>query len=102
MSDAVTSELTLIIARLLADVDQHFHDEQEIMGAGSFPGTAQHTEEHTKLLSDGTELFRKFEESILSADELNQILVYDVILTHMLGADHVYFQFLCGATASRT
>jgi len=102
ISDAVTSELTLIIASLLAEVVQHFHDEQEIMEAEAFPGTAQHTEEHTKLLSDGAELFRRFKESILSADEICKILVYDVILTHMLGADRVFFQFLCDATARDT
>jgi len=102
MSDAVNSDLILIIASLLAEVGQHFHDEQEIMEAEAFPGTAHHTKEHTKLLSDGTELFRKFKESILSADELCQIIVYDVILVHMLGADRVFFQFLCDATARDT
>ena len=44
MSDAVTSDLTLIIASLLAEVGQRFYDEQEIMEAEAFPGTAQQTD----------------------------------------------------------
>ena len=97
--DSATPEISLIIDRLLTEVGRHFRDEQEIMEADSFPGTTQHTEEHNKLLSDGVELFRQYKEYIISAGELCQILVYDVILVHMLGSDRLYFQFLCDAAA---
>ena len=86
-------EISVMIGRLLADVTQHFHDEQIILERIMFPGLHEHVSEHTKLLARGVELSKYFEAGTLSVGDVFQFLAYDVVMIHMLGADREYFPF---------
>ena len=61
LSGRPTPEISAIIARLLADVGQHFRDEQSILETAAFPGLSEHIAEHTKLFTRGVELARQFD-----------------------------------------
>ena len=86
--------ISSIISQLLADVTQHFHDEQLILENAGFPGLQQHIEEHTKLLFKGLELSKRFNDGTLSVGDIFQFLAYDVVMIHMLGADREYFSHI--------
>jgi len=95
LSARPSTEIAAIIARLLADVSQHFHDEETILAAADFPSLSQHAEEHAKLLAKGLELSQGFKASALTTvGDLFQFLVYEVVMLHMLKADLEYFPFI--------
>jgi len=60
----------------------------------AFPGLKKHLEEHDRLVARGVELSEQFEASTLSVGALFQFLAYDVVMTHMLGADQEYFPYI--------
>jgi diguanylate cyclase (GGDEF)-like protein/hemerythrin-like metal-binding protein/PAS domain S-box-containing protein len=96
--DAVLSgrpqdEISLIVAKLIADVAQHFKDEEIILGHLAFPGLTAHAEEHERLVAKALELVAAFEAGRLSVGNLFQFLAYDVVTRHMLGADREYFPY---------
>ena len=96
-ADASKKDVFLIIEQLLAEVSQHFHDEQVIMEADAFPSVGQHILEHNQLLSQGGKMYQQFKRSTISVGELCHFIFYDIVLLHMLGADRIYFQFRCDA-----
>jgi hemerythrin-like metal-binding protein len=94
LSGSISTEISSIITRLLAEVSQHFHEEEAVLESVGFPGINQHKIEHAKLLTKGLDLSRQFETSTLSVGDIFQFLVYDVVMLHMLGADREYFTFV--------
>ena len=94
LSDRPAMDISPIIARLLAEVSQHFNDEQGILESVGFPGAKRHLEEHNKLLAKGVALSQQFNAATLSVGDVFQFLVYDVVMIHMFGADREYFSFL--------
>jgi diguanylate cyclase (GGDEF)-like protein/hemerythrin-like metal-binding protein/PAS domain S-box-containing protein len=91
-------EISTIMTRLLADVRQHFHDEELILESVGFPGLTQHVEEHTKLLAKGLELAQGFNASTLTVGDVFQFLACEVIMLNMLEADRDYFPFITDAS----
>lgn len=87
-------EISAMIARLLEDIRQHFHDEEAILEAGGFPGLEQHATEHANLLAKGIELAREFQASTLTIGDVFQFLAYEVVMLHMIDADRQYFPFV--------
>ncbi len=94
LSGRPSPEISLIIARLLADVTRHFQDEQMILEKAGFPGLQKHAEEHSGLLARGIELSEQFEASTLSVGDVFQFFACDVVMIHMLGADREYFSYI--------
>ena len=94
LSGRPPAEVSPVIGRLLADVTLHFQDEQMILEKIAFPGLKKHLEEHDRLVARGVELSEQFEASTLSVGALFQFLAYDVVMTHMLGADQEYFPYI--------
>lgn len=87
-------EISSLIASLLAEIGQHFHDEEKILEAAGFPGLSQHVAEHAKLLAKGLELSEQFKASTLTLGELFQFLAAEVIMLHMVEADREYFPYI--------
>ncbi|MEI6209907.1 MAG: diguanylate cyclase [Desulfuromonadales bacterium] len=87
-------EVSVIITQLLDEVRQHFHDEETILESCGFPGISQHASEHARLLSEGLELSREFEASTLSVGAVFQFLAYEVVMSHILGADREFFAYI--------
>lgn len=100
LSARPSTEIFAIITRLLAEVSQHFHDEELILQAINFPSLNQHVSEHSKLLVRGLELAQEFKESKLTVGDVFQFLASEVIMLHMLEADRDYFQFIIEAGAA--
>jgi diguanylate cyclase (GGDEF)-like protein/hemerythrin-like metal-binding protein len=94
LSGSSTPDISPIVIQLLADVTQHFHDEEMILENSGFPGMQQHIDEHNKLLFKGLELSHKFNDKTLSVGDVFQFLAYDIVLIHMLGADREYFPYI--------
>lgn len=94
LSNPPSPDISTIIATLLDDVSEHFHDEEQILDAAGFPDLAQHAGEHVKLLTKGFELLQLFNDSKLTVGDTFQFLVYDVVMLHILGADREYFPIL--------
>jgi len=94
------TEISAIIVRLFDGARQHFQNEETILKDAGFPGLQQHAAEHAKLLAKGLELSQQFNASTLSAGDVFQFLVYDVVRLHMLGADRQFFSFISDATVA--
>ena len=86
-------EIASLLARLLKEVSQHFHDEESILKTIAFPGIVEHQSEHSKLLGKGLELSRRFNDSDLSLGDAFQFLALDVVMGHMLRMDIEYVSF---------
>ncbi|MDD5284227.1 MAG: diguanylate cyclase [Desulfuromonadaceae bacterium] len=102
LSGSPIADVSLLIGRLLDEVGQHFRDEEKILEIAGFPGLSQHIDEHAKLLAKGMELSRQFSASALPIGDLFQFLAYDVVMTHMLGADREYYPFIRNEVTANT
>lgn len=100
LSARPATEISTIITQLLADVSQHFHDEELILQTVRFPGMSQHVAEHAKLLARGLELSEQFKASTLTVGDVFQFLASEVIMLHMLEADRDYFPFITAVDAA--
>ncbi len=93
LSGRPTDEVALVVSQLMADVVQHFKDEESILAGLSFPGLAGHASEHARLTAKAFELVEAFKVGTLSVGSLFQFLAYDVVTRHILGADRMYFPY---------
>ncbi|MCX5870945.1 MAG: diguanylate cyclase [Deltaproteobacteria bacterium] len=93
------TEIAAILTQLLADISQHFHDEEAILEAIGFPGISQHVAEHAKLLAKGHKLAQEFKASTLTVGDFFQFLASEVIMLHILKTDRDYFPFINKAGA---
>jgi diguanylate cyclase (GGDEF)-like protein/hemerythrin-like metal-binding protein/PAS domain S-box-containing protein len=89
-----TSEVAVLIQRLLEEIKDHFKAEEEILGSTKFPGLKEHAEEHKRLLARGIELAEEFKLSGLRVGDLFQYLVNEVVMHHLLEADQKYVSYL--------
>ncbi len=86
-------EKASLLARLLNEVSQHFHDEEFILKTIAFPGIVEHRAEHSKLLEKGLELSGRFNNCDLSLGDVFQFIALDVVMGHIIGTDMEYFSF---------
>jgi len=93
LSGRPTDEISMIVSQLLADVVQHFKDEESILAGLAYPKLAEHATIHAKLVAKALELAEAFKAGTLSVGSLFQFLAYDVVTRHMLGADREYFPY---------
>lgn len=109
LSERPADEISLIVAKLLEDIMQHFKDEEKILEQIGFRGLQQHAAKHAKLIDKGLELALDFREGRLLVGNLFQFLAYDVVTRHFLGADREFFpltmaqsqrQLSCGPNAA--
>ncbi|MFI4940900.1 MAG: diguanylate cyclase domain-containing protein [Burkholderiales bacterium] len=88
-------EITMLVAKLLEAVTQHFRDEETILADLQFSGLQEHASKHAALVAKGVELVKSSEANTLSAGQLFQFLAHDVVSLHMLGADREFFPLTC-------
>ena len=55
-ADASRAELELRLTQLIEDFQNHFQSEEELMRSSNFSGLATHAAEHSKLISQISEL----------------------------------------------
>ena len=76
---------------LLAHIEEHFAHEEAILYRHGYAGLANHIKQHHALVEATLKLRRRAEESGISAGELIQFLVTEIVVGHMLGMDKAYF-----------
>jgi hemerythrin-like metal-binding protein len=79
---------------LIRDVVQHFEDEEAILAAAGYPGTAKHTGLHRELVDGLATLTGQFHAGVLGIGELFRYLASDVLARHMLSADREFVPYL--------
>ena len=94
ITDRPAPEVSALIARLLDEVSQHFHDEEKFLVSVQFPGLSEHLAKHAELLANGIELSEQFKASTLKVADVFQFLASEVIMRHILEADHEYFPYI--------
>jgi len=100
LSGQAAASVDEIIDRLLADVLQHFHDEESVILAAGFPGTAEHLLLHRQLVHQGLTLVDAYRTGKQGVGDVFQFLAYEVVTKHMLGADREFFPFLRAQASS--
>jgi diguanylate cyclase (GGDEF)-like protein/hemerythrin-like metal-binding protein len=89
-----SQELIAMIDAFIAEVAQHFQDEEAIITQANYPGASEHACLHRTLIRKATELARNAGNGSFSPTELFEYLAHDVVTRHMLTSDHEFFQFL--------
>jgi diguanylate cyclase (GGDEF)-like protein/hemerythrin-like metal-binding protein/PAS domain S-box-containing protein len=93
LSSRPKEEVADLLAHLLAEVVQHFQDEERILAEAGFPGCARHAELHADLAAQAGELAKAFDQGALPLGALVQFLAQDVVAMHMLKADRDFFPY---------
>ena len=96
LSDRPLDEISDLVTGLLADVVQHFHDEEAILTELGFLELAEHQHKHAKLIAKALELDAAFHARTLFVGALFQFLAHDVVASHMLRADREFFHLTAG------
>jgi len=94
LSGTPPDEVAGLIKTLLADVMEHFRDEEVTIAAIGYPGVPMHARMHQKLIADAAGLSQRFEAGALNIGELFNFIAHDVIARHILKADRDYFSYL--------
>jgi diguanylate cyclase (GGDEF)-like protein/hemerythrin-like metal-binding protein len=100
LADHTHDEVSGLIAHLLVDVTQHFHDEIQILESLGYTNLLKHTKEHAALVSKALSLKKELDERTLSVGDVFQFLAYDVITRHMLHSDREFFPLTQAAFAT--
>ncbi|MFZ2814283.1 MAG: diguanylate cyclase [Rhodoferax sp.] len=87
-------EVATLVDKLVSDVLAHFKQEEAIISAAGYPGSAEHAAIHQTLVDKAVVLVRHFHAGTLAIGELFQFLAHDVVARHMLGADREFFGYL--------
>lgn len=95
---APRDELAPIASSLLAEVERHFEDEEEILRAAAWPGLEAHASIHAKLLARARELTREYLDGRGRPSELFEFLVFELVAAHLLREDRKYFAQVAPST----
>ena len=91
LSERSGADVAVIVANLLAEITQHFQDEERVLRQLGFDKLELHAAEHAQLLTQARHLAGQFEAEGLTIGSLFEFLAYDVIIRHILGSDREYF-----------
>mgnify|MGYP000888472365 CR=1 FL=1 len=102
LSEQAIDRVGAIVDRLIADVLEHFRDEEAVVAAAGFPGLAEHKLLHAELANKALQLVEDYRVGKQGVGEVFQFLTYDVVTKHMLGADRQFFAYLRPADVQNT
>jgi len=88
------SEVDPLIDQLLADVVEHFRDEESVFIAAAYPAASEHAATHRELVARALAFVEEYHQAKRWVGDLFQFLAYDVITIHMLGADRLFFPYV--------
>jgi diguanylate cyclase (GGDEF)-like protein/hemerythrin-like metal-binding protein len=89
-----SQDVTAMVDSFIAEVVQHFQDEESIITKAGYPGAPEHAILHRALVEKAAELATGFRHGTLTLGELFKYLAQDVVSRHMLTADREYFSYL--------
>lgn len=87
-------QITPLINKLLAHIQQHFDEEESILEKMGYRETAEHAMIHRQLIAKAVRLSVRFEENKLDFGEIFSFLANDIVIEHMIKTDKKYFPFL--------
>ena len=96
LSGGPVDEVGATIDTLIHDVVEHFQDEEAILAAADYPGTAKHATLHRELADNAATLVGRFRAGKLGIGKLFQFLAHHVIAEHTLDADRELIPYLEG------
>jgi len=82
------------IAALLADLEDHFHDEEKILRSIGYPDAAGHGEIHATLVARAMRMADDVSSDQSTLGDLLNFLAYDMVAKHMLSEDRKFFGLL--------
>ena len=94
LENAPKKQITPLINKLLAHIQQHFDEEESILEKMGYRETEEHAMIHRQLIAKAVRLSVRFEENKLDFSEIFNFLASDVVIEHMLKTDRKYFPFL--------
>jgi hemerythrin-like metal-binding protein len=94
LTEINAAEAKQLMGKLIADITQHFHDEESILRQSAYPHAEDHHDIHTHLLVRAATLYKQIEDNQLRLEDLFRFLTQDVISHHLLGEDRDYFAFI--------
>ena len=100
LSARPADEVASLVDTLIQDVVQHFKDEEALLAAAGYPGTAEHAALHRQLVEKAGVLVGHFQAGTLGIGELFQFLAHDVVARHMLRADREFFPYFADPDAA--
>ncbi|OIQ73195.1 bacteriohemerythrin [mine drainage metagenome] len=98
-SNRRTDEISAILSQLLANIAQHFMDEENILRQLGFANLERHAAEHRQLLHRAHEIQREFEAQPLQVGALLEFLAREIIARHILGSDREYAALTASASS---
>lgn len=85
------ADIAECVDRLIANVVDHFKDEEAILADAGFVDLEQHALLHRQLIHRATELASLFREEKLGLGDLLEFLANDIVARHMLVEDRKFF-----------
>lgn len=85
------NEIVKLIVSLVAEIEQHFHDEEAIFQDTAYADREHHLVLHAHLMQRARTLANGYEKDQVGAAELLHFLTYEMIAQHILIADRKYF-----------
>ena len=98
LEDQQKDVVAALVEAFIADVVQHFREEEAIITRAGFPGAAGHASLHQALIEKASTLASHFRAGNLSIGEMFEYLAHDVVARHMLIVDHEFFPYLRART----
>jgi hemerythrin-like metal-binding protein len=87
-------ELIALADAFVAEVGQHFRDEEAIITAAGYPHVLEHAGLHHALLEKATAMAKRVRAGDVSVIDLFQFLAHDLVARHLLIADREFFPCL--------
>jgi len=82
------------IDAFVADIGEHFLEEEVFLLQAGYPGAADHAKLHRELLARANTLAVQFKRGQLMVGELFVYLTQEMVARHMLTADREFISFL--------
>ena len=94
LDERQTDDVAMLVQVFLADVVQHFEEEETIIKANGYPGAEDHARQHRQLLEKARSVTERFRNGKLARGELFEFLAHDLVARHILIADREFFSVL--------
>jgi len=83
-----------LVLKIIADITDHFHTEETILGNLGYPEIEGHRKIHETILSNARRIVNEFTAGKLKPSLMLTFLIDDFVIGHMLETDARYFPYL--------
>ncbi|MEN9396233.1 MAG: hypothetical protein RLZ81_763 [Pseudomonadota bacterium] len=94
LEDRQTGDVAGMMDAFIADIAQHFREEEAVLAGVAYPAAAEHAAQHRALLGKAVALAARVRAGTLSPGDLFEYLAHEVVARHILIADREFFHAL--------